>query len=104
MPVTVIAGPDQSREPEVAGADERQPGLDLGQGAELLLAVGGARPLLAAQAGDGHVAVLVVERRERVEEHDQRVGRRAAVLAAVLGAGERRRPRRAPAPCRAARR
>ena len=34
--------------------------------------------------------MLVVERCERVQQDDQRVGRRAAVLAAVLRAGERR--------------
>ena len=81
----MIAGPDHTREPSVAGADERLAVDDLGQVAELLLGAAAAGPLLAAQALDGHVAVLVVQRGERPDEREQRVGRRAAVLAAVLG-------------------
>ena len=63
--------------------------LDLGQLAELVLAVRGAGPLLAAQPGHGDVAVLVVQRGERAQQHEQRVGCGAAELAAVLRAGER---------------
>ena len=50
MPVTVIAGPDQTRSAEAARADERQAGLDLGQVAELVVAVRRARPLVAPEA------------------------------------------------------
>ena len=77
------------------------PGLDLGQLTELLVAVRRAGPLLAAQAGHRDVAVLVVERGERVEQREQRVGRGAAELAAVLRAGERPRLDGRPMPCRA---
>ena len=90
MPVTVIAGPDQIREPSPPVPKSGSARLDLGELAELVVAVGRARPLLAPQAGDGDVAVLVVQRGERVQQRDQRVGRRAAELAAVLRPGERR--------------
>ena len=69
-----------------------KPGLDLGELPELLVAVGRTGPRLATQPGDGDVAVLVVQRRDRVQQGEQRVGRRAAELAAVL------RARRASAP------
>ena len=76
---------------EAAGAEEGNARQDLGQLAELVVAVRRARPLLAAQSGNRHVAV---RRRasacERVQQRDQRVGRGAAELAAVLRAGERR--------------
>ena len=84
MPVTVIAGPDQIRAPRPPVPMSGSPGSDLGELAELVVAVGRARPLLAPQPGDGDVAVLVVQRRERVQQGDQRVGRGAAELAAVL--------------------
>ena len=92
IPVTVIDGPSTALA-EPAGAEERQPGLDLGELAELLVAVGGAGPGLALQPGDGDVAVLVVQRRERLQQCEQRVGCGAAELAAVLRAGERPQPR-----------
>ena len=46
---------------EVAGAEERQAGAELGELAELVLAVRGAVPRLAVQARDGDVAVGVVQ-------------------------------------------
>ena len=51
--------PDPRAEP--AGAEQRQPLLDLGQRAELVVAVGLAGPLLAPQPLDRDVAVLVVQ-------------------------------------------
>ena len=80
-------GPDPLA--EAAGPEERHPRHDLGQVAELVVAVRGAGPLLAAQAGHGDVAVLVVQRGERVQQHEQRIGSGAAELTAVLRAGER---------------
>ena len=68
IPVTVIAGPDQTREPSPPVPTSGSPGSDLGELAELVLAVRGARPLLAPQPVDGDVAVLVVQRGERVQQ------------------------------------
>ena len=99
MPVIVIAGPDHPRA-ESAAADERQAREHLGELPELVLAVAGPGPFLTPEPLHRHVAVRVVQRRERVEEHDQRVRCGASVLAGVLRADERldldRRHRRAP--------
>ena len=80
------AGPDPLA--ETAGAEERQPGLDLRQLAELLVAVRGARPLLAPQA-----------RRPR-----RRRARRAAPRARAAARSARRAPRRRTGRCASARR
>ncbi len=104
MPVTVIAGPDHSREPRspvpFSGRPSSTSASRRNSSSRETLAV----PRLAEQALDGHVAVRVVERRERVEQDDHRVGRGAPVLAAVLGAGEggdlHRRHRHPPQPDR----
>ncbi len=65
-PVTVIAGPDQSRSPRPPVPKNGTPG-GLRQLAELVVGVRGAGPLLAPQPGDGDVAVLVVHRRRARE-------------------------------------
>ncbi len=74
---------------EASGAEERQPVAHLRELAELLLGERGARPLLAAKPRDGDVPLLVVQRRQRMQERQQRVRRGAAVLAAVLRPPER---------------
>ncbi len=81
------AAPDPR--PEPTAADDRHVGPDPGELPELLVGVGLARPLLAAKTFDRGVAVRSPERRERTEEHDERVGGGAAVLARVLVARER---------------
>jgi len=63
--------------------------LDLGERPELLVRIRVPGPLLAAETVDRDVACLVPERRERAQEHDERVGRRAPVLARMLVARER---------------
>ena len=87
MPVTVIAGPDQTREPSPPVPMQRQPGQHLGELAELVVGCR-TRPSTprARRPGDRHVAVVVVQRGERAQHDEQRVRRGAAELAAVLGA------------------
>ena len=63
--MTVSDGPDQSRWPSVP-VPRRAGRQELGELAELVVAVGGAVPGLALQAGDGDVAVVVVQRGEGV--------------------------------------
>ena len=86
-----MPGPLQIFEPIPPVPTIGMPVLDLGERAELLLGVRLARPLLAAEPLDRDIAGLVPEARERTEEHDERVGRGAAVLARVLVARERPR-------------
>jgi hypothetical protein len=76
------AGPDALA--EGAGAQVGHAGQHLGEPAELLVGVGGTGPRRAHEAGHGDVAVLVVQRGERVDERQQRVGGRAPELTAVL--------------------
>ena len=79
------ARPDARAEP--AGALQRQPGQDLGELAELVVAVGLARPLLAvaARPRPRRRCSSCSEASARSSDQ-QRVGRGAAELAAVLGA------------------
>ena len=81
------AAPDLRADP--AAADDRHVVLDLGEPPELVLGVGLARPLLAAKPLHRDIAVPVPERRQRTEEHDERVGGSATVLARVLVARKR---------------
>ena len=67
-------GPRPDAGAEGPGADERDPGGDLGKLAELRLVRAAAGPLLAEQPLDRDVAVGVVKRRERVEERDSASG------------------------------
>ena len=76
------ARPDPRRQP--ARPHQRQVVRDLGELAELGLVGVAVGPVLAPQARHGDVAVGVVQCRQRVQQHEQRVGRRAAVHAAVL--------------------
>ena len=74
---------------EAARPEQRHPGLDAGDGAELLVGVRGSEPRRTAQARDRHVPVLVVQGRQGVEQRDQGVRGGAAERAAVPGLGQR---------------
>ena len=89
MPVAVRAGPRPQPLTEPARADERHAVLDLGELAKLLVAEGRAGPLLALETLDRHIAMLVVHRRERADNGEERIGCCSAELAGVLRAGER---------------
>ena len=67
-------GPRPEPLAEPARADERHALLDLRELAELLVAEGRAGPLLALQTLDRDVAVLVVHRRERADDGEERIG------------------------------
>jgi hypothetical protein len=69
--------------------EERNARLDLGQLTELVVAVRRSRPLLAPEAGHCDIAPLVEEGVKCAEESEERVGRSATELAAVLRAGQR---------------
>jgi hypothetical protein len=74
---------------ETARPEQRHRGLDAGDGAELLVGVRGSEPRRTTQARDRHVPVVVVQRRQRVEQRDQGVRGGAAERAAVPGLGQR---------------
>ena len=86
MPVTVIAGPDQSRSPRPPVPRNGRPGSTSARSRNSSSLYDAPVPRLAPQTLDGDVAVLVVQRRERVQQRDQRVGAGTAELAAVLRA------------------
>ena len=61
MPVTVMAGPDHTRDPRVPVPMRGRSSQDLGQGAELLLGAAAPGPFLAQEAFDGDVTLVVVQ-------------------------------------------
>ena len=92
MPMTVIAGPDHTREPSEPVPTSGWPSTTSASARNSSASRSAAGPLLAPQPLDGDVAV---RRRRSVESARmsamQRVGCGTAVLAAVLGRGERAR-------------
>ena len=90
MPVTVIAGPDQTRSPRPPVPMSGSPGTTSASSRNSSSLYDAPVHSSRRRPGDGDVAVLVVQRGERAQQRDQRVGRGAAELAAVLRPGERR--------------
>ena len=80
---------DRGLDPQAFGDGSLADQLEAGAGAEvvavLVLGHVDGRRLAGGQAGDGDVAVVVVERGEEAGQGRDRVGRRTAVHAAVVG-------------------